>query len=386
MTPGRLLSPAATGADRFELLLPLRGLIALAIVLHHVAGLDMGLSQARVVLFFLISGHCVFSSADWAIARVERATTWIRRRIMRIWPAYVLALLYLLCVFGLRDEARPGLRMVQSAAGWIANVLLVQWVWTVRSPVSAACQNPMLLVPTHWTLGYEVQFYVLMALGIVAAKMGRIRLGWIALALGCIGACMNFATPYSDRGILFDYGIHFALGAAVYYRGRSDGAHLGRRTLIDGAIGLTLLASLAMLVLRVPPSLGGRDAIGEMAVSSACAVGLVLVRRWDDRIAGWGVLWPLRAIGRISYPLFLVHAINMTMARDLALGTLPAGSPRWLLTSAAIGWHIALAGAFWWVCEGSLLRNLRRAGSEALGLQSSSDTDLGPSLPATRSM
>lgn len=287
-----IASPAATGADRFELLLPLRGLIALAIVLHHVAGLDMGwiagaggavLPDQRALRFFIGGlGHCsggarydMDSAADHAhLARLRTG------------------ILYLLCVFGLRDEARPG--PTDGPIGGGMDRECAARAVGLDGSVAGFRRMPEPDASRAHTLdaleAAGIAFYVLMALGIVAAKMGRIRLGWIALGgTGCIGACMNFATPY------------FRIGDSVRLRdplrARRGGVLprelrmvriLANTTLIDStSADTTCIARDAGHFECHHPWAGACDR-RDGRVERVRPVGLVLVRRWDDRIAGWG--------------------------------------------------------------------------------------------------
>lgn len=345
-------------AARFDLLLPLRGVLALAVVLHHISRVDMGLQYARVALFFVISGYCIFASAESVRVRAEPVRDWIARRVLRIWPTYLLTFLVLAIVLAIRDRPYRVLHPDQSPLIWIANLFLIPWVRLTGQPFPVAWQNPDLIIPMHWTLGYEVQFYALVAIVLSLASGGRHRLAALACALGLSGLATNVLSPNADHGLITDYGLCFALGAAVYYRATL--AQPAARRIIDLAIAAFFLSALAATLRLSPPTPASRNAPAEIAVASAFAGLLILLRPRSIPLARARWLAPLRLLGVMSYSLFLIHPINFPFARALAHATLPADPPRWLYISLQLLWHILLAIPFWWLCERPFTRLMKR--------------------------
>jgi peptidoglycan/LPS O-acetylase OafA/YrhL len=94
-----------------------------------------------------------------------------------------------------------------------------------------------------------------------------------------------------------------------------------------------------------------RSAAVEIAVGSAFALGLVIIRPLDATVNAWAWIRPLKALGRMSYSLFLVHPFNLPIAAALAGRMLPENAPGWLDVALQLGWHVALAAPFWWLCE-----------------------------------
>jgi peptidoglycan/LPS O-acetylase OafA/YrhL len=100
----------------------------------------------------------------------------------------------------------------------------------------------------------------------------------------------------------------FAVGLAVYWRLNAAGSRAGRRGV---ELGLAALLGLAV-------------ALGAVSAAATAAFGLTLIglRRFDARWRGLAWLAPLRACGRRSYSLYLIHvpACLLTGAAARGLG------------------------------------------------------------------
>jgi len=393
--PPRECSPhGGPFTSRYSLLLPLRGLVALAVVLNHTSGVDLGARQGRVVLFFVISGYAIVAAAEAIIARSRlaprpgEAMRFLRRRAVRIWPLYALSLVYLLIVaslWSLRDSDRnPGPPWFQNVLGrpateWLSSLLLLDWTRLVIEPLNtprpAPWRNPSLLVPAHWTLGYEVQFYALAAVGIFLALKARLRPGHLAIAattvLAAAGACCAWVWPARTTGLLPDYSLCFAVGSLVYVR-----LCLVRRAALRWVIDLALAAAAIgfwtfarqgpVVSLAGPARVWFSEQAEVVSVASGFGLLLILLRRFSDllmhgrpRIAMSPVVW----LGTISYSLFLVHTINLPLMNALTRAVGLNDAARWIRILFQLSGHVALASAFWFVCERPLTRWTRSASS-----------------------
>src|SRR3981189_1850523 len=152
------------GHPRFPLVDGLRAVAALSVLVTHTAFLsgfnghgELGAITARldvgVALFFVISGFLLyrpFVAARFERRPAPRVTRFARRRALRILPAYWLALTVL--------AIWPGLAVVQGGTWWVYYGLLqdlrVPWI---QGGLKAA-----------WSLGVEVQFYLLLPLYAIA--------------------------------------------------------------------------------------------------------------------------------------------------------------------------------------------------------------------------
>jgi len=151
--------------DRLGVLDGLRGFAILIVIWYHLwlvsgyvplSGPLQTIAEngfLGVDLFFFVSGFCI--CYPYARARYERSSRpplrqFVSRRAWKILPSYLLALV----VFGIAYHARfTG--FVDESMQFVAHLAFVH-VWF--SPMFGSFSGPL------WTLGVEVQFYVLFAL------------------------------------------------------------------------------------------------------------------------------------------------------------------------------------------------------------------------------
>ena len=168
-------SPAVApppGNPRFALFDSLRGVAAVLIVAFHVASISGALGLAfygnvlavlgprSLTLFFVISGFLLYRpyvAARAAGRRPPRVARYARRRVLRIVPAYWVALT-VLAIF-------PGIVGVFTGDWWRYYFFLQ--LYSHRTELAG--------IPVAWSLCVEVTFYI--ALPLWAMAVARLRLG-----------------------------------------------------------------------------------------------------------------------------------------------------------------------------------------------------------------
>ena len=184
------------GHPRFPLVDALRAIAAIAVVIVHAGGLtvtplDGFVSHAEVgvAIFFAISGFLLyrpFASARLNGARRSALTSYLRRRILRIVPAYWLALTVVALLL-----SAPG---VFSGHFWVfygfGQVYSDQYVLGGIAPA--------------WTLCIEITFYLLLpvyaaALGGLIGRLPRERQVRIELLVLAVIAALSLAYRYILR-------------------------------------------------------------------------------------------------------------------------------------------------------------------------------------------
>ena len=265
-----------------EVLDPMRGIAALAVVLFHYSGsiipsitpnaltalFDVG--RYVVHVFFVISGFVIpFSMyrANYGHAGLGR---FMLRRYIRIAPAaYIASLLIILYfVFGemtlgrpIRSEIWPGINTLSI----IGNLLFHP------EPMGTLWFN----FP-YWTLMVEFQFYFL--IGLLFPFLTTSHRSWVPAATLLV--CL-LVTPF-DRGHFFHYSAYF-IGGTLIFLWRYG--FLGRLPFI-----LLLVICLALSAWVDP-------------ISSIIAVGAGAVIlsgiAFKDRFTTW--------LGHISYSLYIIH-------------------------------------------------------------------------------
>jgi peptidoglycan/LPS O-acetylase OafA/YrhL len=182
----------APWTPKYELLDGLRGLAALAVVLHHIGVADVG--HFSVMVFFVISGYCITASAESCRRNGGGFRDFMLRRVKRIYPPYLLAIAYFAFTRAIRVMADPSNDFRRPVLDWVQNLTLTQWVSDLFHPVHWPAQNPKLFVAAFWSLNYEEQFYLVMGIGLLAAIRLGVPMVIPGLFLGAVGLVAGIAT------------------------------------------------------------------------------------------------------------------------------------------------------------------------------------------------
>jgi peptidoglycan/LPS O-acetylase OafA/YrhL len=247
-----------------------------------------------VSIFFLISGFVILRTVDYTLP-----IKFLIRRLFRIFPllaAVVIVTAVITAIYCAVNEL-PQPHSISSA---ISSIFLVNY-FTQTLPS----------VPVLWTLEVEIVFYVLIAL--VASLVGRITEKYlIFVALMCLlyVAFIKLQFVPSVFGVrVYDGLIHagtllvhinFMLVGSMIYRGYVTPN--GRRRGLFVAAGIFLLY---LVNYRILGSLNQSRSIGANPYESSAALVIFLLALWTNSITPRFSL--LQWIGKISYPLYLVH-------------------------------------------------------------------------------
>jgi len=242
-----------------------------AIRLNELGGVEAVLS------FLVISGYSIAHSIT------QKSEGFYKRRILRIYPLYVAAVLFSLVPFStgaqiLRDERFFVPRPLPAVV--LGNIVFLQ-----NTVCRAIESNPLV-----WTLGIEVLLYAL-------APWFNRRSSKFLLILAAVSAGMFAAYPYLhwDYYSKLLYGLPFLLMAWAWLCGFVLFRHQGNIAL---EIGLTIL-STGLIVLN--HSVDGPLSIVTIAVSTA-----VIALSPRIRLPQIGCRL-FNFLGDLSYPLYLFH-------------------------------------------------------------------------------
>jgi peptidoglycan/LPS O-acetylase OafA/YrhL len=334
-TPDALRPPP--GNPRFPLVDGLRAVAALSVLVTHTAFLSgfnghglPGQITARldigVALFFVISGFLLyrpFVAARFEERPAPRVALYLRRRALRIIPAYWLALTVL--------AIWPGLLFVHSHDWWVyygfLQDLRIPWI-----------QGGL---KTAWSLCVELQFYLLLPLYALAcarwlkgrplALQARTELGLLALlgALSLWARTLSFAdrTPDTISSTIvgtflwFTVGMAFAVASARWHRTPAAQRPALMRVMatrpgtawIAAAVLLLGLTQIGMPTLDLNAYDDNDWYFGHLfyaAIAGCFALPAMLGepvagrRDLPARVLGWR---PIAWLGLISYGIFLWH-------------------------------------------------------------------------------
>jgi peptidoglycan/LPS O-acetylase OafA/YrhL len=391
---------------RIDALDGVRAIAAISVLLYHVVALTghtqhgatgMVLSQlkAGVAMFFVISGFVLYLPYARATAGDESLPStraFVRRRIVRILPAYWTALtLWLLASAATGGYASPA----GSRLAWLREYGLVQ---------SYAARGLVGGLGPAWSLSVELAFYALLPLlawgmarrvarrrrapGGSGARDQLLLIGTLALLSlelrygfsgSLLGRVDNRDTVLArSLPALFDWfavGLALAVVAAQWERVPDRFAALHRLARRPGLCWL----GAALLFLLAAPIQGGDlllplDSLGaHVLLGIACGLLVLPVAAPPDQapgpllrgLASRPVVW----LGTISYGIFLFnvpvfvevrHALFHDAADPALVAPAPAGQTALLVVLTLAG-AVALGAASWYLVERPAQRRSRSA-------------------------
>ncbi|HYI80543.1 MAG TPA: acyltransferase [Thermoleophilaceae bacterium] len=368
------------GNPRFPHVDSLRAIAALSILVYHTAyssgvtgawyGRALGRLEIGVALFFAISGFLLyrpFFAAHHAGAPRIRTRDYLRRRVLRIVPAYWLALTVL--------AIYPGLLGVFTGDWWIYYGF--GQIYQLDTFVNG--------IPQAWTLCVEVTFYLALpfyALAMRALCRGRsrrtvvtIELSLLALlALGSLvfrtlaianGPTVAFAWLPGMFG-WFAPGMALAVISVVLQERERPWAPMAAVARHPGLVWLAAGVAFAVLALTVsaPLPTGTIYTEGESfrtyVLSALVAILVLLPAVAEAERGGWPrrfLMLPWLAwLGLISYGIFLWHHTLMSWLIGHDVMERVPGSGFVVLTALTLVLTVTCAAGSYYVVERPILR------------------------------
>lgn len=357
--------PRRVGIAPYRLLDAWRGVAALWVVLLHVrlettpallyqfsAGGHLG-----VPMFFVISGYCIASAATRSLNSPQPVRHFLTARVRRIYPPYFLASLVAVTL-SLLLTALIRHHVVRSSQ--LADLDLLHQGWRFYLGALTLTQLPLhtaYVIRVFWSLCYEVAFYAVMALLLLcAARTKQAPRLLDALGVLTVGALVWLNLAGSGCPFPWNLWPQFGLGVLVYQILSLPGRRLPWLLfLLCGALVITYA-----LRHGEDGSVDGLSGRLQAFFYLAFAATLIMLFRWDGRLAG---LWPVQVfswLGMFSYSLYLIHL--------LALGIVTQGLDRLhaveahplLLYLVKVVVCIAVGRLFFHFCERPFLDSRQR--------------------------
>jgi peptidoglycan/LPS O-acetylase OafA/YrhL len=300
----------------------MRACAAIGVVITHVAfqtghstgvaGRLFGRFDLAVAVFFALSGFLLWrghAAAARSLGSSPSTAHYLRSRVVRIMPAYVVAVVVILTL--LPDADQP------SVTVWLANLSLTQ----VYVPLTLTAGLTQM-----WSLSVEVTFYLaLPILALLASRLpvrGRVPViaglgvascfwGWIPFAAPAGINPLNWPPAFFSwfaAGMLLAEWVHSPVGLP----------HLLARRRMLMAIVVVLAYLVAASPLAGPaglvPSTAAQFAV-KMAMGALVAAALVapLVLDRPDTAHRLLATAPMVTLGRWSYGIFIWHLAALTM-------------------------------------------------------------------------
>jgi peptidoglycan/LPS O-acetylase OafA/YrhL len=348
------------GNPRFPLLDPLRAVAALAIVVTHTAGYSgfnsgnfLGAWTARfdvgVTIFFVLSGFLLYR--PFVAARLEgrpgpSVGRYARRRVLRIFPAYWVALI----VLGLAVPQYLS-KDVFNDTWWATFALVQSWdSSTILNGLSVA-----------WSLSVEAMFYILLPFYALVMRRFSVRTELIVLVVSAVVAAVvriivRVEFPYASyANTLPGTWAWFAGGLALAVLSANGSLGVVRRhpyRFWAAAFVLLTISAWWVGLPRVWPS-GYTDRALAIEYVLYLGVAVCLVAPATER-SSMPLLGsrPLAWLGLVSYGIFLYHQVFVGAFRDLVNQPLGFG----VYTLAVVAAAIACATLSYYLVERPILR------------------------------
>jgi len=271
---------------------------------------QLGIGNAGVDLFFVISGFVMVYSSEGLFRRSGAAREFLLRRIARIVPLYWLVTTIMLVYVLLRgfgpSDASPALALT--------SYLFI--------PFARPSGELGPLYGVGWTLNYEMFFYALFSLALFAPRIVAVA-GLIALFLALVvvqtlsgGLPLPFGFWFDPLILEFGFGMLLALVFRTGFR------------LPLPAVAILLLMAIAGFAATSTSQFGLPRWLA-WGVPSTLAVAALSLSSSPLRLAG------IARLGDASYALYLIHPMVIAAARVAA--------QRGYLSWAEMPW-LALAG------------------------------------------
>lgn len=294
---------ASVMAREFWSIQYLRGLAATMVVIYHLgqplarmgysAGWPSGLS-AGVDIFFVISGFVMWVTTR---ARPLSPSQFYIKRLVRIVPLYWIMTSVMLAILLIAPS------VMQTSVFQLRHVVASYLFFPVQNPGKEAME-PLLFA--GWTLNYEMLFYAIFGIFLVARPMVRLW-GTIAVLVGLVAIGSLAGVPklsafgFYTSDILLEFAAGMLIGELTL---RRDGTAVSG---IPMALALSLLVGgLAVLLWNPIPTEFTRAVCFGLA-SVAIVVGALAIEL-RGRLPAWRLA---RLIGDASYSIYLSQLMTM---------------------------------------------------------------------------
>jgi len=276
----------------------LRFILASLVMMSH---LSIGFHQYNlgvmaVIVFYLLAGQVVVRL--WARMRAQpnAVVGFAKDRLLRIMPQYLAGILLASLVWLWRNPVSTFLPANPSIWDWFANVTVIPLNFYMYTGLDS-----FMLIPPAWSLGAELQFYLLTPLlfSLVSSRLWPIFFASFAVFLLAQFNILN-TDHYGYRllpGILFIFllGSMFAEQSVLHPKKTSQRIAMAVAWLAAVAYAFTLLLLRDHQPFRV-----------EVAVGLACGPPLILLLQMHPSKASWLKVFNRRA-GEMSFGIFLYH-------------------------------------------------------------------------------
>ena len=318
----------------FGALESLRGVAALLVAIYHVPWIHPAYhwgvvrnAYLMVDFFFVLSGFVICHGYAEKLASQRDFARYAWLRVGRLYPLH----LALLLVWVGLDVAAYARRAIAGAMTWGVAVTQLHWSEIAASLVliqGLGTHDDLIYNFPSWSISAEL--YVCLLFGVVVLSLGRRAPLWQVASLISIGSFAVYLVAGQPAFInpfhlaFFRCAIGFFFGVVVYQvyrRMRPTLARVGGRAWYGWLVTLTVVATIVFLDVK---KINATDfaitpIVGLLVLLVAGAQGGIVLRVLHLR--------PLVWLGRVSYSIYMVHAL-VHMLYSVALTRLLRAMPQ----------------------------------------------------------
>ena len=289
-----------------------------------------------VELFFVLSGYLIYGTL---VRRSPPFLGFMARRFQRIYPAFLVVFAFALALTLLApDQAKLPHEPWRAAAIVGMNLALLPGLFPIPRIVDVA-----------WSLSYEMFFYVVTAVLVLMAGMGRLPrrrriLVLLVLSALFVPTCFAGLPGFPVRMMPFFAGMLLAEGVG----GRVP-------PWLGWAAPALAITAVALHVLS--------ETWNELVQTAAFFALSAVCFRGAGSVSAWMTWAPLRWLGNMSYSYYLVHGFVVRIGMVMLGRLLPHGMPDWMFWVVLLGLYAATLAAsavlFVWIERPLSLRPAR---------------------------
>ncbi|HEX5182862.1 MAG TPA: acyltransferase family protein [Allosphingosinicella sp.] len=327
----------------------LRAVAVLAVILFHAGVPPFGGGFLGVDIFFTLSGFLITGILlrEMAEGHFSLWAFW-RRRVARIVPALLFVTLCVLAAWLVM--AFPSELATLRGSGVAAPLFLSNLFFWRNNPYFAPLSEVQPLLHS-WSLGVEEQFYLLYPLLLLVPLRGRYKRTALIAAASIASLALAAAFAAAKPSAAF-----YLLPARFWELGLGGLAAAGLVPAPRGRRVRALLAALALVLLLLSIVFGGAWVSPfPAALPPTVATAILLVAAEGSAAGRLLAIAPMRAIGRLSYSLYLWHWPILAFWRLFVRFELTPGTQVLLIALS-----FALAAFSFFAVERPLRRRLRK--------------------------
>jgi peptidoglycan/LPS O-acetylase OafA/YrhL len=278
---------------------------------------------SATVVFFLVSGFAITGLIQGNYNRLSLVPSFIVDRLLRLYPQFLLYAALAVVVVRSLNLQTPYIDTHCSYRDYFVNFALALVFQPYSGSVFNSTWRECKLISQAWTLGLEIQIYLILILLLIFGHLRKMLLiSWILFVIGFLRVIeIEFFIYIYPPATLFI----FLTGSLLLNPSPRDLA-------IVASVWVT--AVVGLLVARhgtVPVAAWGYDVLLGVVVGIPA---MLLARR--SRSSGWDA-----KLGAMSYGIYLNHVIIMLAARVLLPVVPPSGVAEVLVTlpiASAAAW------------------------------------------------